>query len=171
MKKLFFLLMVAVLLASCQTAPMPTPSAATSIPPTSAPVPTPTPADTEILADTVYNLVGIWYAENGVALHIDKGYGVADYFISIYLTGDDPWVRFATATGKFEDGKLIYLTVDGDCTGTEQATYEIYVVKHDGHVIGMRPKVVGEDLCTTRKDTLNNKLLEYVGVLFFTSKK
>ena len=171
MKKLSFILLVAVLLTSCQAAPTPSPAVATSVPATSVPIPTPTPADTEILADTVYNVVGIWYAENGVILDISKGYGAADLNISVYYTGEDPWSRFATATGKFEDGKLIYLTVDGDCAGTEQATYEIYILKHDGHVIGMMPKVVGDDPCATRKETLDHKLLEYVGVLFFTSKK
>jgi hypothetical protein len=171
MKKFFFLLMVAILLASCQAAPTPTLSISTPIPSTDIPVSTSTPADTEMLADSIYNVVGIWYAENGIFLDIKKGVGAADLTFSGYYTGQDPWWNFLKGTMKFENGKLTYLTVEGDCENAQQATYEIYVVKHDEHVIGIRPKVVGDDLCTTRKDTLDNKILEYVGILFFTSKK
>jgi hypothetical protein len=55
-----------------------------------------------------------------------------------------------TGTANFENGKLTFLTSEGDCRNHSEETYEIYIVKHDGLLIGMRGKAVAPDSCRGR---------------------
>ena len=160
MKKTIFSLVIVILLAACQPAPTPCPTAAPL-----ATVP-PAPADTETLADSINMINGTWYAQNGVYFDF-KSSGGAYY---IYDATATPWINRVTGTWGFENGKLSFLTTQGDCAEAQQATYEIYLVKHEGRLIGMRPKLVGEDGCLGRKTVFGSNLFEYIGNLFFIGR-
>ena len=60
--------------------------------------------------------------------------------------------------------------MQGDCAEAQQATYEIYLVKHEGRLIGMRAKLVGADGCPNRMAFFGSNLLEYIGNLFFIGR-
>jgi hypothetical protein len=162
MKKMFFLLGMAVLLAACQPAATPCPPAAV------APA-APAPADTETLTDSISLVIGTWFMNNTGYLDIRGTGSATDLTYTIYNIAPDPWSPVDKGTMRFENGKLTYLTSQ-DCKDTAQATYDVYLVKHEGRVIGMRTKVVGEDTCVNRNVFINNQLLEYIGPLFFIGR-
>jgi len=162
MKKIFFLLVMVVLLAACQPAAPPCPPLSVAA--------NPPAADIETLADSISLVIGTWFMNNTGFLDI-RGTGSAmDLTYTIYNIGPDPWLPMAKGTMRFENGKLTYLTSQGDCQDAQQATYAIYLVKNEGRVIGMRPKAVGQDACPNRNAFINNQLLEYIGPLFFIGR-
>lgn len=163
MNKLIFILVMFVLLAACQAAPTP-------VPPANLTTATPPPADTETLADSISLTIGTWFMNNTGYMDIRGTGSTTDLTYTIYNIEPDPWLPMVKGTMRFENGKLTYLTSHGDCQDAPQATYEIYLVKHEGRVIGMRPKSVREDVCPNRNAFINNQLLEYIGPLFFIGR-
>ena len=162
MKKILILCVVA-LLAACQSATPVAPVQETA-PVPETPVPQPTATDTETLAESDVLVKGIWYSADGIFSEFKTG-SSSDLKMTLYLIAEerDPWEKYATATADFEKGKLTYLTVQGTCEDSQKATYEFYVVKHDGKMTGMRQKLVGEDACAGRKATSDGKFFKYVG--------
>ena len=163
MKKMFFLLMIFALLSACQAAPTP-------IAPTNPHTPTPAPLDTETLADSIALIMGTWFMNNTGFVDIRGTGSSTDLTYTIYNISPDPWLPMVKGKMSFDNGKLTYLTSQGDCENNPQATYEVYLVRHEGRVIGMRAKVVGEDACPNRNVFINNQLLEYIGPLFFIGR-
>ena len=162
MKKVFILLVV-ILLAACQSAPTAESVQATA-PIADTPVPQPTVADTETLAESDALVKGIWYSADGMFNEFKTG-SSSDLTMTLYLIaeGRDPWEKYATGAVDFENGKITYLDAKGTCENAQQATYEFYIVKHDGRITGMRQKLVGEDGCTQRKAAVDGKFFKYVG--------
>lgn len=156
MKKMFILIVV-ILLAACQSI---TPGA----PVPDAPAPQPTVADTETLAESDALVKGIWYSADGMFVQFATG-SSSDLKFTLYLISEnrDPWEKFGTGTADFENGKLTYLTNQGTCEGAQPAIYEYYIVKHEGKMIGMRQKLVGEDACKDRKAATDGKFYKYIG--------
>jgi len=162
MKKILILCVVALLVA-CQTAtPVAPVQETTPVPDT--PVPQPTVADIETLAESDALVKGIWYSADGIFVQFVSG-SMSDLDMTMYVLSEerDPWENFATATADFENGKLTYLTVQGTCEDSQKATYELYIVKHDGKMIGMRQKLIGEDGCAGRKVASDGKFFKYMG--------
>jgi len=162
MKKILILCVVA-LLAACQSATPVAPVQATA-PVPDTPVPQPTATDTETLAESDVLVKGIWYSADGMFIQFATG-SVSDLKFTIYLIseGRDPWEKFGTGTADFENGKLTYLTAQGTCEDAQPAIYEYYIVKHEGKMIGMRQKLVGEDNCLDRKAATDGKFYKYIG--------
>jgi hypothetical protein len=127
----------------------------TSAPPASAPV------ITENLAESVEQVKGLWYMnlEGGaiVSLNGDGDSAALTYsFVYVPAMGE-----LDTGTAKFENGKLTFLTSEVDCRNHSEATYEIYIVKQDGLIIGMRGKAVAPDSCPLRIFEIRD-FLDYV---------
>ena len=162
MKKILILCVVALLVA-CQSATPGAPVQETA-PVQDTPVPQPTAADTETLAESDVLVKGIWYSADGMFIQFATG-SSADLKFTLYLIseGRDPWEKFGTGIADFENGKLTYLTAQGTCEDTQPAVYEYYIVKHEGKMIGMRQKLVGEDTCKDRKAATDDKFYKYVG--------
>jgi hypothetical protein len=125
------------------------------------------PKGTERPAKRSNELIGLWYAESGLLLdyqlgRLDPATGNADITIALYWTRVDPWMEIGTGTARYENGKLIFLTNAGSCEGTAETTYEINMIIRNDKIIGMHPKVVGDDLCKDRKDTLNDRNIRRV---------
>ena len=117
--------------------------------PTSAP-PVSDPDITETLAESVDQVIGLWFMkhEGGaiVSLNGDGDSVVLTYsFVYVPVMGE-----LDAGTAKFENGKLTFLTSEGECQNHSEATYEIYIVKQDGLVIGMRGEAVAPDSCPGR---------------------
>ena len=162
MKKILILCVVA-LLAACQSATPVAPVQETAPVPDTL-VPQPTAADTETLAESDVLVKGIWYSADGMFIQFATG-SSSDLKFTLYLIseGRNPWEKFGTGTADFENGKLTYLTAQGICEDAQPAIYEYYVVKHEGKMIGMRQKLVGEDTCKDRKAATDDKFYKYVG--------
>ena len=95
MNKTIFSLVIVVILAACQPAATPCPTAAPA-----ATIP-PAPADTETLADSINMINGTWYAQNGVFFDI-KTTGQVYYIYDATVT---PWINRVSGTWEFENGK------------------------------------------------------------------
>lgn len=114
-------------------------------------------------------VIGLWYAD-GLVLdyqlgRLDPPTGNADIVITLYWSRVDPWTEMGTGTARYENGKLTFLTNEGTCEGSAEATYEINAIVRNGKLIGMHPKVIGDDLCKDRKDTLNDRIIRRVNQL------
>ncbi|MBW6465195.1 MAG: hypothetical protein K0B06_01665 [Brevefilum sp.] len=132
------------MLGGCDTQQVEPQSQPTSAPPASAPV------ITETLAESVEQVKGLWYMkhEGGAIVSLNgDGESVALTYSFVYVPAMG---EMDTGTAKFENGKLTFLTSEGECRNHSQATYEIYIVKQDGLVIGMRGKAVAPDSCPGR---------------------
>jgi hypothetical protein len=130
MKKLALLLLVAVLLAGCQTP--------------ATPAPTPTPAPVEALASSVADLVGIWWLTQCpcmIEMKADGTYRVWDSYSGTQAEG-----AFTLA-----DGKITWVTSQPTCND-QPATYEAYVTKLDGKPTQLRLVPVGSDPCSVRAE-------------------
>ena len=162
MKKILILCVVA-LLAACQsTTPVAPVQETAPVPDT--PVPQPTVADIETLAESDALVKGVWYSADGIFSEYKTG-SSSDLTMTLYLIseGRDPWEKYATGAVDFENGKITYLDAKGTCENAQQATYEFYIVKHDGKMTGMRQKLVGEDGCAQRKAATDGKFYKYIG--------
>jgi hypothetical protein len=142
MKKLTLSFLIVILLAACQPAP----------------TPVPTPIVTETLANSVNLVQGIWYDPGfgGQIMSINGSSESSDLTFSVYNLTTSPYLHQGEGTAKFEDGKLSYLTDNGICIYSPQATYEIYIIKEDGFITSMRQKSVGTDTCAERADASSN---------------
>jgi hypothetical protein len=120
------------------------PQQLTSTPPASDPV------ITETLAESVEQVKGLWHLKHGaggiLSLNGD-GDSVALTYSFVYVGA---MADLDTGTAKFENGKLTFLTSEGECRNHSEATYEISILKQDGLVIGMRGKAVAPDSCPGR---------------------
>jgi hypothetical protein len=137
-------LVVVVGLGGCATQQVDPPPQLTSAPPASDPV------ITETLAESVEQVKGLWYMKHeGSAIVSLNGDGdsVALTYSYVYVPAMG---EMDTGTAKFENGKLTFLTSEGECSNHSEATYDIYIVKQDGLVIGMRGKAVAQDSCPGR---------------------
>ena len=147
-------LVVVVGLGGCATQQAEPPPQPTSAPPASDPV------LTETLAESVDQVKGLWFMKHKegaiVSLNGD-GNSVALTYSLVYAPLME---ELDTGTAKFENGKLTFLTSEGDCRNHGEATYEIYIVKQDGLVIGMRGEAVAPDSCPGRIFT-TREFLDY----------
>jgi hypothetical protein len=137
-------LVVVVWLGGCATQQAEPPPQPTSVPPASDPV------LTETLAESVDLVIGLWFMkhEEGAIVSLNgDGNSVALTYSFVYapVLGE-----LDTGTAKFENGKLTFLTSEGECRNHGEATYEIFIVKQDGLVIGMRGEAVAPDSCPGR---------------------
>jgi len=126
MKKLALLMLVAALLAACQ--------------PVATPTPAPTPAPVEALASSVSDLVGIWKVTPENVMIEFKADGTFRVFAGSETLDDGAYT--------FDAGKISWGSTSG-CVN-KPATYEAYVTKQDGKLVGMRLQVVGSDNCSDR---------------------
>jgi hypothetical protein len=88
--------------------------------------------------------------------------GNADLKITIYGTRVDPWTQMGTGTAKYENGKFTFLTNKVVCEGSAEAIYEITMIIRNDKVIGMHPKLIGDDSCIDRKNAFDNKIIRRV---------
>jgi hypothetical protein len=147
MIKFSFLVFVVILLVACQSSATPLlPSTQTPLPsPTSTQLPTPTPE--ESLAESVDDLVGIWWFPQGpifIEMKADGTYRVWDNS----GTGNQAAGEFT-----FDSGKVTWVTSQPACND-RPATYEMYVMREKGKVVQIRMKVVGTDPCFARTDNV-----------------
>jgi hypothetical protein len=132
--------------------------------PTLVPTVVPTPVVTETLANSIYLLQGLWYHPrySGLTMSINGDGSSSNLTYSVYEMAGFYLVNQGTA--KFEDGKFTYLTDKYLCTNSPQAIYEIYIIKQDGFITGMRQKLVGTDACTERMEANNSDVYYYSGM-------
>ena len=108
-------------------------------------------------------LFGSWYDESGVLRGIegtmDFDTGNATIFMVAYDVLQDPWKRIGTSPAKYENGKLIFRSNKGFCENVGETTYEVSVIVYNDKVIGIHPRVIGDDLCAERKNTFDNQIL------------
>jgi len=137
-------LIVVVGFGGCATQQSEPPPQSTSAPPASDPV------ITETLAESVDQVKGLWYVkhEGGAIVSLNGNGNSSELTFSLVYVPE--LGEMDTGTAKFENGKLTFLTSEGDCRNHSEATYEIYIVKQDGLVIGMRGKAVAPDSCGNR---------------------
>ena len=112
-------------------------------------------------------LLGIWYNQSGLLMNfdisrIDLSAGNAEFSIMLYVPTTNPWGEQGVETAKYENGKFIWLTSESVCADAPEATYEIAMIVLNDEVIGIRPTVVGDDLCAYRKSNFNNRILRRV---------
>lgn len=93
---------------------------------------------------------------------IDLSAGNAEFSIMLYVPTTNPWGEKGTETAKYENGKFTWLTSESVCADAPEATYEIAMIVLNDEVIGIRPTVVGDDLCAYRKSNFNNRILRRV---------
>lgn len=167
MKNLTLSVMIVILLAACQPAATPT-EPPTAIPqplpsPTLAPTAVPTPAITETLADSVRLVQGFWYnpSHSGLAMSINGEGESSNLTYSVYEMAG--FYLVSQGTAKFEEGKFTYLTDNYHCVNSPETAYEIYIIKEDGFITGMRQKAVGSDSCADRLDA-NSVVYHYSGM-------
>ncbi|MBI5943073.1 MAG: hypothetical protein HY864_01780 [Chloroflexi bacterium] len=169
MKKQTLSVIMIVLLAACQPAITPT-EPPTAIPhplptpvSTSAPTPVPTPVITETLADSVRLVQGLWFnpSHGGLTMSINGGSESSSLTYSVYEMAG--FYLVSQGTAKFEDGKFTYLTDDYHCINSAEAAYEIYIIKEDGFITGMRQQLDGSDACADRLDA-NGFVYHYSGL-------
>lgn len=153
MKILTVSFFIAFLLIACQPAAstQQVPVQPTSIPPTSVPLMEPplppftsTPAAVEALAQSVDDLIGVWWFPQGpifVELKPDGTYRVWDNYSGTQAEGEYT----------FDAGKLTWVTSQPTCND-QPATYEAYLSMLDGKPVQLRLKVVGTDPCGPRVD-------------------
>jgi hypothetical protein len=132
MKKLMILLFITILLAACQSAAAPT------------------PVKKEALASLQPQLYGIWY-EPTYSIFIQFSGGLSGPGAAKVYQGLDTLI--ATANFSFDAGKLIW--GKSDYCNDAPATYEITLILENDTVVAMRAKLIGDDACSGRKDTLN----------------
>jgi len=131
-------------LGGCATQQSEPPPQPTSAPPASDPV------ITETLAESVDQVKELWFMKHKEGAIVSLN-GDGDSVVLTYSYVYAPVMgELDTGTVKFENGKLTFLTSEGDCRNHGEATYEIYIVKKDGLVIGMRGKAVAPDSCPGR---------------------
>ncbi len=130
MKKVAFILFIAMLLAACQ-------SPATAQP----------PAPVETLATSASDFIGIWwYPKAGVKVEYK-----ADGTFRVY--GSEAIGELDKGNYSFDAGKLTTISTSSSCTDNP-ATYEVYVTRQDGNPVSIRLQVVGEDTCQSRAGVL-----------------
>ena len=108
-------------------------------------------------------LFGAWYDESGVLRGIegtmDFDTGNASMLIHAYDVLQDPWKGPGTSSAKYENGKLIFQSNTGFCEDVGETTYEVSVIVYNEKVIGIHPRVIGDDLCMERKITFDDRIL------------
>jgi hypothetical protein len=109
-------------------------------------------------------LLGLWYSKDGQLMiytlaKLDLKAGITDININLYDTKQDPWLELGSATARYQDGKLTFLTNKGSCEGSPEVAYTINMVVYNGKMIGMRPALIGDDPCADRKETLDNQFI------------
>jgi hypothetical protein len=129
MKKLALLLLIAVLLAGCQTPA----------------TPQPTPASVEALAGSTSDLVGVWWFTQASALLEFK----ADGTYRVY-TGSE---TLDEGNYTFDAGKVTWVTGHPTCND-QPATYQAYVTKQNGKPAWLRMQAMGSDPCSGRAGVL-----------------
>ena len=144
MKKLALLLFVAILLTACQPAATPQP---TAIPVIEPPGPAPTSSPVEALADSVNDLVGVWWFAK-IGLFEFK----ADGTCRVFVNGDTA----AEMNYTFDKGKVTWAasSTSSGCDA-KPVTYEAYVARQDGKPIWLRMQVIGSDPCRDRANAFS----------------
>ena len=108
-------------------------------------------------------LFGAWYDESGVLRGIegtmDFDTGNASMLMHAYYVLQDPWMTIGISPAKYENGKLIFRSNTGFCEDVGEAIYEVSVIVYNDKVIGIHPRVIGDDLCADRKNTFDNRIL------------
>jgi hypothetical protein len=108
-------------------------------------------------------LFGAWYDESGVLRGIegtlDFDTGNASMLMPAYYVLQGPWMTIGTSSAKYENGKLIIQSNTGFCEDVGEAIYEVSVIVYNDKVIGIHPRVIGDDLCADRKNTFDNRIL------------
>ena len=108
-------------------------------------------------------LFGAWYDESGILRGIegtmDFETGNASILMVTYDVLQDPWKNIGMSSAKYENGKLIFQSNTGFCEDVGETTYEVSVIVYNDKVIGIHPRVIGDDLCAERKNTFDNQIL------------
>jgi len=108
-------------------------------------------------------LFGAWYDESGVLRGIegtmDFDTGNASVLMHAYDVLQDPWKGPGTSSAKYENGNLIFQSNTGFCEDVGETTYEVSVIVYNDKVIGIHPRVIGDDLCMDRKNTFDDRIL------------
>ncbi len=108
-------------------------------------------------------LFGAWYDESGVFRGIegtmDFDTGNASMLMHGYYVLEDPWMPIGVSSAKYENGKLILQSNTGFCEDVGETIYEVSVIVYNDKVIGIHPRVIGDDLCAERKNTFDNQIL------------
>ena len=108
------------------------------------PPPPPTPVET--LADSINDLLGVWWFPKAGA--------------KVELRADGTYRTFAGSetidegTYTFDAGKVTWVTSTLYCVDNPTAAYEVYVTKQESKPVSIRMQVDGSDLCRGRRDTL-----------------
>ena len=143
MKKIALCMFVAILLTACQPAATLEPIPVSSTEP---PVPVPTSEPVEVLANSINDLVGVWwFPKAGVKVEL-KADGTYRTFAGSETIDEGAYT--------FDTGKVTWETSTLYCIDNPTATYEGYVTRQDDKITSIRMQVVGSDLCSGRRDTL-----------------
>jgi hypothetical protein len=121
---------------------------------------------TERPPSSAAELAGAWYDEAGV-LHqtfLDMNYetGSATIVVKPFYVLEDPWKKAGTTSAKYENGSLIFRLARGFCEDAGDATYEFAVIVYNDKVIGIHPRLIGDDLCTERKNLFDDRILHSI---------
>ena len=108
--------------------------------------PPPPPAAVETLADSINDMVGVWWYPKAAVQVEFKADGTSRTFASSETIDE--------GTFTFDSGKATWATSALYCVDNPTATYEVYVTTLDGNPVSIRMQVVGQDLCRGRADTL-----------------
>ncbi len=142
MKKSALLVLVVILMAACQPAIAPKP---TAIPPIEPPVATPTSAAVEAPVSSVNDLVGTWWFPQAPGLVVEFK---PDSSYRIWLSVEPSAIE---AEGNFtvDAGQLTWITSHPKCND-QPATYAAYLTKRGGKAVQLRLQLVGSDPCADR---------------------
>lgn len=118
---------------------------------------------TERPPSSAAELAGVWYDETGVLNRIlmDMNFetGNANVIVKAFYGHEDPWKKIGTTTAKYENGNLIFHLTTGFCEDVGEATYEVSMIVYNDKVIGIHPRLIGDDLCTERKNFFDDRIL------------
>ncbi len=136
MRKIVLVLLVAAMLAACQSAATPRPAAT---PPTTAPTSTPV----ERLASSASDIQGLWWFNVKLRFKPDGAY-------VIYFGSDSNPDLIDLGTYTFDAGKVTFNT-----TGYAPTTYEAYVTWRDGSPTWIRLQAVSSDAYADRANSFS----------------
>jgi hypothetical protein len=121
---------------------------------------------TERAPASVAELDGTWYDETGVlhqiSMNMNYETGNATAVLRPFYVLEDPWKKIGTTSAKYENGKLIFHLNRDFCEDVGETTYEFSVIVYNDKVIGIHPRLIGDDLCTERKNVLDDRILRNI---------
>jgi hypothetical protein len=111
-------------------------------------------------------LFGVWYDEAGILRKISGSMnyetGVTNMFVTTFDVLQNPWKVIGKTSAKYNDGKLILESNRGFCEDVGATTYEVSVIVYNDQIIGIHPRLVGDDLCAERKNTFDNHIIRSI---------